>query len=141
MYQSIVFRSGSTIWITDKEASYLYFRLLNGEKFVDVPRLSQVFNSDTIAYVGVNSIFLNEKVKGGEFSFTPSAIYAKIDDKEFIFDKGWKKTKDVFAEGKTFDEHIGDQTVERGNADPVNNVKAEVIDPTKDTSVIDPNAK
>ncbi len=140
MYNSIVFKSGLTIWITQKEADFLNFHLLQGAKFVFVARLLQTFNTDTIAYLGYNQLFFNQKVKDGEFRFSDTALHAKKDGEEFIFESNgkWRKVKDSssptfgtvsFDEAQTFDDVIKFNTAP-GVTDHINNPVSEVKDIT-----------
>ena|SRR5260221_14340741 len=124
MYNSVVFTSGMTIFITPQESAYINNKLLNGEKFFDIPRLNQTFNSSTVYYVGINSIFNEDKVRGSDFAFTQTSVVAKTKDGiEYQYTKGWKKTKDMFATAFSFSDYMKAQTIETGDSDPVNNPK------------------
>lgn len=114
MEKTIVFNNALTIFITSAEFTYLNTKLLAGDSFVDLPRLNQTYNSGTISYIGVNQIFLDDKVKSADFKYTSSSVYAKKGDREFVFDskKGWTDAiPNTYSTGIDFDELITSQTV------------------------------
>lgn len=113
MYNSIVLKdSGLTIWITQEEADAINLALLRGDRFVLVQRICQTFNTDTFLYVGANRIFLDPKVKGGEFTFGGSTLFCKNGDKYFMYQDGWKPgKKEHFESGKSFEDVIRETTI------------------------------
>ena len=106
MYNSIQSVTGLNMWITEDEAQSLSTSLLAGDKFVKLDRLKKTFNTTEIADVGPNQIFFDPIVNGGEFSFSYQTVFAKKDDKEYRFNKGWKIDRGCFELGMPFDELI-----------------------------------
>ncbi len=108
MYNSITFKSGSFMFLTTEESASLSKQLLDGNNFVSVPRVPQIWNKDIISFVGENDIFNDKKVKGATFSFCAEGLYARVDEKEFYWNgKEWSKANPgTFATGKTFDEFV-----------------------------------
>jgi len=107
MYNSLVLKSGLVIWLTTEEANSINQSLLNGDKFFELTRLGQTYNSDQVYYVGFNQIFFNPKVKGGEFRFAPNTVYAKKGENEYAFrGDSWKIEKGIFKTGLSFEEII-----------------------------------
>jgi hypothetical protein len=103
---SIIFLNGSTLWITQAESDTMSADLLAGKTFVSLPRLQKTFNVSQIANVGPNSVFSDPLVAGGEFSFSFNGMWAKLQDKEYAWNKGWKYSRGSFSSGMSFDEYI-----------------------------------
>lgn len=53
MYNSIQFKDGRNVWITEDEKSVISHNLLNGDKFIELGRLGKIYNADTISEVGI----------------------------------------------------------------------------------------
>src|ERR1035437_509978 len=103
---SIIFLNGSTLWITQAESDTMSADLLAGKTFVSLPRLQKTFNVSQIANVGPNSVFSDPRLAGGEFSFSFNGMWAKLQDKEYDWNKGWKYSRGSFSSGMSFDEYI-----------------------------------
>lgn len=114
MYYIIQIKSGYITWVTKDEAELISQKLLDGEKFVKLDRLNKVFNATEIVDVGPSQIFFDPLVRGGEFSFSYTTVYAKIHGMEFVYNKGWKRNPGCFSLGKPFEEIIKDFTVKNG---------------------------
>lgn len=111
MYNSIQFNNGLMVWVTQEEADSLSQDLLAEKKFIKIDRLQKTYNTSEIHDIGPNTVFFDPLVRGGEFSFAFSGLYAKLDGKEYTFNKGWKLMRGVFELGKPFAEFINLMTV------------------------------
>ena len=111
MFNSIVFLNGSTLWITQAESDTMSADLLAGKTFVSLPRLQKTFNVSQIANVGPNQIFADPLVSGGDFRFAYNGMWAKLGDKEYAWNKGWKLQRGSFSNGMSFDDYIASTTI------------------------------
>lgn len=112
MQNSLNFKSGLKIWVTQDEFDVINHSLVAGDRFVSLPRIKQTFNIDTISNLGIDDLFYDEKVRGAEFRFTPSSVVAKLGDMEFVYQgNSWNTTRCQFEKGMTFDELIASQTI------------------------------
>ena len=99
MINSIQLSNGKEIFITQEEADFVSTSLLAGHMFFRVDRLKKVFNSSDILNCGPSQMFLDPLVRDGEFSFSESKVYAKKDDKEYVYDGWWKESRGDFELG------------------------------------------
>lgn len=113
IYNSIVLINGGVIWLTQEESDSVSLNLLAEKTFVKVDRLQKVYNSSQIQSCGPTSFLMEPLVSGGEFSFSFNGLWAKKDDKEYVWNKGWKLARGEFANGKSFDELIIQMTVKK----------------------------
>lgn len=112
MQNSLTFKSGLNIFITQQECADINSALIAGNRFIPLPRIKQNFNIDMIANVGINDLFTDPKVAGADFRFTSNTIVAKLADREaYNQGKGWKPCRDQFDAALTFDQLIASQTV------------------------------
>ncbi len=112
MYSSIIFKNGACVWLTQEEADKVVHALLNGYAFFMIDRLQQTWNATEVAYCGINSVLMHDKVRGGEFRFTSQNLYAMKDGYEWVFNKGaWRNSKGYFEKALPFADFIATQTV------------------------------
>ena len=112
-YNSITFLSGLNCWITQAEADSISADLMAGKTFVSLLRLQKTFNVSQIANVGVNLIFSDPMVKGGDFKFSYDGLWAKNGDKEYVWNKGWKLQRGSWdGNGMTFDDYIASTIIQ-----------------------------
>jgi hypothetical protein len=119
-----VLKSGLTLWVSKRECDDLNAALLNGDRFIKIPRLQQTINIDMVAMLGVNDLFTDPKVAGAEFKFTPTSVVVKIGDAEAIYQgKGWKPTRDQFDKAMTFDDLLASQAIPQKEIDALQATK------------------
>ncbi len=112
MYQSINFKDGSLIFISDEEKDIINPKLLNNDKFIEITRLKLTINTDTISFVGENSLFKLPEVKDipkENFGFTDTNVYAVSGSNywKYLGKAGWDvSTKEEFEESSDFNGFI-----------------------------------
>ena len=109
-YNAITLISGQIIWITQAECdtitTYLLTNPTGAQAFVQIPRLKKTYNLAQIASVGSQNCFQDPLVAGGQFSFAYNGMWAKLQDKEYAWNKGWKYSRGSFSSGMSFDDYI-----------------------------------
>ena len=124
MQQSLVLKSGLTLWVSQSECDDLNTALLNGDRFIQIPRLQMTINIDQVAMLGVNDLFTDPKVAGAEFKFTPTSVVAKVGDAEAIYQgKGWKPTRDQFEKAMSFEDLLASQAIPQKQIDTLQATK------------------
>jgi hypothetical protein len=107
MYNSLNFFNNSMVWITQAEADSMSTDFLAGKPFVSLPRLQKTYNSSSVHDVGPNNVFSDPTVAGGEFKFAYNGLWAKLADKEYVWNKGWKLQRGSWdGNGMSFDDYI-----------------------------------
>jgi hypothetical protein len=108
MYNSINFFNNTMTWCTQTEADTMSADLLAGKPFVSLPRLQKTYNSASIHDIGVNSVFSDPLVAGGEFKFSRTGIWAKNNGIEYVWNKGWMSGRGTWdtCDGMSFDDFI-----------------------------------
>ena len=94
------------VWCTQDEADSISADLMAGKPFVTLPRLKKTFSSLAIHDVGINTVFSDPLVAGGDFHFAFNGLWAKLADKEYAWSKGWKYSRGSFSSGMSFDDYI-----------------------------------
>ena len=112
MFNSLNFFNGTMIWVTQDEATALSPQLLGGAPYVKIDRIQKTFNASGIHDVGVNSVFNDPLVAGGDFHFAYNGLWAKLGDKEYAWNKGWKLQRGSFSNGMSFDDYIASTTIQ-----------------------------
>ena len=110
-FNSLNFNNGTMIWLTQAEADAISTSLLAGAPYVRLERLQKTFNTTQIHDVGLNTVFGDPLVAGGEFRFAYNGLWAKLGDKEYAWNKGWKLQRGSFSNGMSFDDYIASTTI------------------------------
>jgi hypothetical protein len=88
MYNAIIFKDKGVLWLTVEETTLVNHALLNGERFFQVERMKQIYNSDNVNYVGVPDLFndscLDEKTT---FGWTDETIFAHTSKSYLKYDR------------------------------------------------------
>ena len=112
MFNSLNFNNGMMIWVTQAEADTLSTSLLADSSYVSLPRLKKTFNATQIHDVGMNTVFQDPLVAGGDFHFAYQGLWAKKGDNEYVWNKGWKLNRGSFSNGMSFDDYITSTTIQ-----------------------------
>jgi hypothetical protein len=111
MYNSLNFNNAMMIWVTQAEADAMSADLLAGAGYVKLDRIKKTFNATQIHDVGSNTVFQDPLVAGGEFRFAYNGMWAKLGDKEYAWNKGWKLQRGSFSNGMSFDDYIASTVI------------------------------
>ena len=115
MYNAVTLISGQNIFITQAECdtitAYLLTNPTGAQAFLQIPRLQKTYNLAQIANVGILNIFSDPLVAGGDFRFAYNGMWAKLGDKEYAWNKGWKLQRGSFSNGMSFDDYIASTTI------------------------------
>ena len=107
MFNSLNFNNGTMVWLTQAEADAISTSLLAGDTFISIPRIKKTYNSLEIHDVGINSVFSDPTVAGGDFKFSYNGIWALKDTKEYVWNKGWKLQRGSWdGNGMSFADYI-----------------------------------
>ena len=107
-FNSLNMLNGTMVWLTQAEADIISSELLDGRTFISIPRIKKTYNTSAIHDVGVNTVFSDSLVAGGEFKFSRTGIWAKNNGIEYVWNKGWMSGRGTWdtCDGMSFDDFI-----------------------------------